>query len=206
MSDSVRHSTRHMTRFKRRPLLLASVALLGACGTFAHRQQAAAKPPEKDTAGFKEFSANVQRYVDLHNRLNKSLPKLKNHASPAAIATHQHALAGRIQAARKNAREGDIFVPNAAKAFQDVIAREFQGPQGKNARATMRQGAPLNNVHIRVNQVYPEALPYTSVPPTLLLKLPKLPGELAYRIADRDLLLLDLKANLVVDVLRGALP
>jgi hypothetical protein len=33
-----------------------------------------------------------------------------------------------------------------------------------------------------VNQAYPEGLPYTSVPPTLLLRIPKLPEEVAYRI------------------------
>lgn len=70
----------------------------------------------------------------------------------------------------------------------------------------MQQGAPIQNVRLNVNQPYPKTLPYTSVPPTLLLKLPKLPGEVEYRIVDHDLVLLDVKANLVVDILRQALP
>jgi hypothetical protein len=100
----------------------------------------------------------------------------------------------------------DIFTPDAAEAFVDAIAREFRGSMARNARATIQHGAPIRNVHLAVNQLYPKTLPYTSVPPTLLLKLPQLPGEVEYRIVDHDLVLLDVKANLVVDILRGALP
>lgn len=196
---------RKMMRQAKRILVLASLALLGAGGCFARGQQAAKTAPE-DTAGFKEFSANVRRYVALHKRLEKPLPKLNNYASPESIASHQQALAKKIQAARGNARDHDIFSPEAAKAFRDAIDREFHGPQARNARATIQQGAPLKDVRVEVNQIYPRGLPYTSVPPTLLLKFPKLPEELAYRIVDRDLLVLDLKANLVVDVLKEVLP
>ncbi|HLV96160.1 MAG TPA: hypothetical protein VKS44_13285 [Candidatus Acidoferrales bacterium] len=194
-----------MMRQAQQILVLGSLALLGAGGCFARDQQAAKASPE-DVAGFKEFSANVQRYVDLHKRLEKSLPKLKNNASPELIASHQQALAKKIQAARGNARDHDIFVPKAAKAFRDAIDREFQGSLARNARATIQQGDPLKDVQVEVNQIYPRGLAYTSVPPTLLLKFPKLPEELAYRIVDHDLLILDLKANLVVDVLREVLP
>ena len=45
-----------------------------------------------------------------------------------------------------------------------------------------------------------------STPPTLLANLPKLPAELEYRIVDRELVLLDTKANLIVDLLPNALP
>jgi hypothetical protein len=40
----------------------------------------------------------------------------------------------------------------------------------------------------------------------MLQKLPKLPEEVAYRAVSSDLVLLDVKANLVVDYLRGVLP
>jgi len=41
---------------------------------------------------------------------------------------------------------------------------------------------------------------------TLLQKLPTLPDELAYRIMGRDLVLVDSKANLVIDLFHEALP
>jgi hypothetical protein len=87
-----------------------------------------------------------------------------------------------------------------------AISSEFQGPQAPHAKATIKQGAPLKEVHLHVNEIYPESIPYTSVPPTMLQKLPKLPEEVAYRAVSSDLVLLDVKANLVVDYLRGVLP
>jgi hypothetical protein len=192
-------------RAVKRILIWVSLGLVVTGGGFA-RDQRVAKISSEDAAGFAEFSVNVQKYVALHKRLERSLPKLKTKASPDMIASHQRALAKRIQLARGNARGGDIFVPKAARAFRHAIDREFRGPQGKNARATIEQGSPLKEVTAEVNQVYPSGLPYTTVPPTLLLKFPKLPEELAYRIAGHDLLLLDVKANLVVDVLKKVLP
>lgn len=157
-------------------------------------------------AGFKEFSSQVQRYVQLRQRAAKGLHEPKKSASPESIAKYQRDLATRIRRARPNAREGEIFTPVTVNAFRDVIAAEFKSPAASHARATILEGEPIKNVRIEVNEIYPAALPYTSVPPTLLERLPRLPEEVAYRIVDRDLVLLDVKANLVVDVLTNALP
>ena len=40
----------------------------------------------------------------------------------------------------------------------------------------------------------------------LLAALPALPEDLEYRLVGRNLVLIDLRANIVVDVLRGAVP
>ena len=70
----------------------------------------------------------------------------------------------------------------------------------------MQQGAPPKAFHLKVNEVYPDGVPHTSVPPTLLQKLPKLPDELEYCVLGRDLILLDVRASLVVDLLREIVP
>jgi hypothetical protein len=49
-------------------------------------------------------------------------------------------------------------------------------------------------------------VPFTTVPPTLLLKFPKLPDQVTYRIVGHDLILLDSEANLVVDTIPGSIP
>jgi len=46
----------------------------------------------------------------------------------------------------------------------------------------------------------------SAMPAALLPALPPLPGELQYRFADRDLVLIDIHADLVVDILKNALP
>jgi hypothetical protein len=187
---------------KRRPgrprsALLAAVLVAGC--TLAHPAAAAGKEQEDDAASFKAFSQRVDEFVRLHKSVEATLPKLKPTDLPEMIAAHQQALARKIREARPRARRGDIFTEQAREAFRHAVRSEFQGPHATNARATIRQGDPVKAVRLGVNQAYPVGLPYTTVPPTLLLKFPKLPDEVAYRIVDRDLVLLDVKANLVVD-------
>jgi hypothetical protein len=57
-----------------------------------------------------------------------------------------------------------------------------------------------------VNDVLPDNIPLTTTPPTLMLKLPELPPELAYMFVGRDLVLKDNRAELVVDLITNALP
>ena len=57
-----------------------------------------------------------------------------------------------------------------------------------------------------MNEPYPDGVPFTTVPPTLLLRFPKLPDQLAYRIVAHDLVLLDVDANLVIDRIPEIIP
>ena len=159
-----------------------------------------------DAAGFKEFSDHVNDYVKLHKSQEVLLPPLKPTVSPEAINAHQRALSLKIREARPNAKPGDVFTPAAQKSFQDVIQSAMQGPRGANVDATLKQGAPLPEINVAINQPYPDGVPFTTVPPTLLLIFPKLPDELVYRVVLHDLLLVDSKANLVVDVIPGIIP
>lgn len=187
-----------------RSLLLGVFLVLG----WASNAQPAASDKEarEDADGFKEFSIHVQEYVRLHKAVEGALPQLKPTDLPEMITAHQQALARKMREARPHARRGKIFTHEARKAFKHAIRSEFQGPQAFHARATIQQGSPVKGIHLRVNQGYPTGVPYTTVPPTLLLKLPALPAEVAYRIVDRDLILLDVNADLVVDLIHEAIP
>ena len=161
---------------------------------------------KEDARAIQEFSKRVNQYISLHKTVEGTLPALKTTEVPELITAHQQALARKIREARPNARQGDIFTSDAREAFRHAIRRASDGSQGKNARATMKQGNPLAPLKLRVNDVYPEKLPVTTVPPTILLVLPKLPNEVAYRIVGRDLVLLDVRANMVVDLYKEAMP
>jgi hypothetical protein len=163
-------------------------------------------PPDLKSPGFQEFADRVQKYVQLHKSVEATVPKLKATNEPELIAAHQKILARKIKVARALAKRGDIFTPAAKEDFVKAISSEFKGPQAPHAKATIEQGAPLKKVHLHVNEIYPESIPYTSVPPTMLQKLPKLPEEVAYRAVSSDLVLLDVKANLVLDYLPGVIP
>jgi hypothetical protein len=60
-------------------------------------------------------------------------------------------------------------------------------------------------VPIKVNAKYPDAAPLPTVPPNLLAALPKLPEDLEYRFINRDLILLDVHANVIVDFMLNAI-
>jgi hypothetical protein len=92
------------------------------------------------------------------------------------------------------------------KAFRLTIRNEFRGPHGEGARTTIRQAEPLMEVHLRVNESYPDRVPFTTVPGTRLLELPKLSDQVAYRIVGRELILLGVEANLVVDRITEIIP
>ena len=59
---------------------------------------------------------------------------------------------------------------------------------------------------LAVNMTYPSTLPLVTVPAKLLRVLPQLPEQLEYRILGRHLILRDVKANIVVDFVRDAVP
>jgi hypothetical protein len=200
-----------MTTKRRVEYLLNTVMLaivLATAGAEPGTGQAAVSPSKeaKNAAGFNEFLHRVQTYVKLRNSIKSSLPALKPTDQPEKIADHQQALAQRIREARQQARRGDMFSEEVRKAFRRTVGEEFGGPHGHGARTTIRQGEPLKTIHLHVNEPYPDGVPYTTLPPTLLLKFPKLPDQLAYRIVVRDLILLDVEANLVIDRIPDIFP
>ena len=171
---------------------------------FGHR----AKDPQDSEAArdFNPFLDRVRAYVKMQKRLEASLPALKTTKDPAQIVECQHALAVKIVEARRAALQGDIFTHEATERFRKIIRKSFEGPEGHMARKTMQQDTPFKVVPLHVNDVLPDNIPLTTTPPTLMLKLPELPPELAYMFVGRDLVLKDNRAELVVDLITNALP
>jgi hypothetical protein len=154
---------------------------------------------------FREFAKRVEQYAELKRQAKREVPPIGTDATPEMISNYQNAIGAAIQAARANALEGDIFSPEARSEFRRIIASELGGPAGAAARALITEDIP-RKIFLRVNTVYPEDLPLAAVPPSLLMKLPGLPPELEYRFVNRDLILLDISANLIVDFIRDVVP
>lgn len=163
-------------------------------------------PVKEDPQVLIGFTERVQQYVKLHKEVAASLPRLKPTKDAAKIAERQSALAQKLREARSGAKRGDIFTPEISAQFVLLIRREFRGPEAPAVRKTIREGSPLQDMPLRVGAAYPEALPFTTVPPALLQTLPLLPEEVAYRIVGRDLILYDVGANIIVDFIPEALP
>jgi hypothetical protein len=182
------------------------MALLVIAGTFTAQRALFSSQAGPDTRGFKEFGDRVEEYEKLHKHAEKSLPKLKNTSKQEVIAAQQQALVNKIRELRSNARRGDIFTPSATLAIAHSIKAVFAGPDAHRVRNTIQAGEPLEGFKVEVNQRYPESLPFTTLPPTLLRELPRLPDEMAYRILGSALLLVDRKANMIVDFMPNAIP
>jgi hypothetical protein len=169
--------------------------------------QLPAPQDKKEVRDFKIFADRVQGYVKMQKSLEASLSTLRPTKDVEQIVEHQHALAGKIADARRDAHQGDIFTHEVIERFRKIIHSEFHGPEGRAAREAIRQDDPSEViVRLHVNDVFPEGVSLTTTPPSLLLKLPELPQELAYRFVGRDLTLIDTKARLIVDLIPNAIP
>jgi hypothetical protein len=204
--------TRRAGRSRRRSWWLALVLGVLATGPAAG-QGAASTTTQKDQqeqaadlAGFKEFTLRVQDYVRLQKTVESSLPALGPTDLPEMITAHQAALARKIREARPHARAGDVFTSAAGEAFRHVIHAVLDGPRSASSRAYMQPGAPNPRMRLAVNELYPDAVPFTAVSPDLLAAFPPLPAEVAYAIVGRSLMLIDVTSRLIVDVARFALP
>ncbi len=160
----------------------------------------------------RHFREEVAEYAELHaKQLAKLGSRVPADAEKAVAA--QRALAHAIAAKRANAKPGDIFRPEVQPLFRRLIAEQLTGPDGLAARKAVLEGNPGHEeeedsvpVVVRVNAEYPLGASLSTVPPSVLLTLPPLPAPLQYRFVDRDLILLDDVAGLIVDFLPAAAP
>jgi hypothetical protein len=113
------------------------------------------------------------------------------------------ALRTRLQRARAGTVEGKIFTPRVGRVFRRLITQVTGGDYAALMRATHEDRDELGRAV--VNDRWPGSA-LTTMPPDLLAVLPALPSELEYRFVHRDLVLWDVRADLIVDVLRDAIP
>ena len=155
-----------------------------------------------DAAAIAEFKIRVDAYADLHRQLAKGDAEPKETKDPAELNAAKAALTAKIQAARANAKQGDVFMPAIRPVFRRLLAPELKGEDGRDAKAILKDDAPApGSVPFKVNAKYPGNQPIPSVPANVLLSLPALPAPLEYRIVGQHLLILDTAADLVVDYL-----
>ena len=180
--------------------------LLAVIGMLTAQRALAAGQADSDRRGYQEFHNRVEEYEMLHKKAEKSLPALKKKSKQEVIAAHQQALVDKLRELRNGAKQGDIFTPAATQEIARVMKAVFTGVDAHRIQNTIQAGNPLQGFDVQVNQKYPDALPFTTVPPTLLMELPRLPDEVEYRILGSTLLLVDRKANMIIDFMPNAIP
>lgn len=154
-----------------------------------------------------EFVDFVNYYAALQRTVITSLgpPLIWPDAEP--MLRQQKRFANAMRDARPVARAGDVFTPAVARYFRTRI-EAIVWKTGLDV-ATAFEPPDDDEVVIAPVPCVAEPVPWNAGPvmwPSMLAGLPELPGELEYRFLGRDLLIVDVLANLVVDVLHDALP
>lgn len=162
------------------------------------------QPVNAQGAATLEFKKRIDAYMKIHNEAEGKVPSLKRTDDPKEISEREKALGDMIMTLRANAQPGDIFAPDYQPYFIKIVHDDFKGRSAADRKALINE-LP-KKMKVDINTVYPTTLPLATFPPALLRKLPDLPADLEYRIVGRSLLLRDVKANLIVDILRDVVP
>jgi hypothetical protein len=141
-----------------------------------------------------DFSTRVASYVELRGKLEQGLPPLAVTADPADIHRAQSALARRIRSAREGAKQGNIFTPTISAEFRKVLLPEMS----EGTRAAIMDDNPGEFSH-QIDGTYRTGKAFSTMPSNILAVLPALPDDIQYRFLGRHLVLLDTRANVILD-------
>jgi len=159
---------------------------------------------QADLAALAEFNAHVRDYCLLREAIG--MPSERIFSDPRDMQIVRKTLRDAIRERRPLAREGDIFTAAPAATIRHIIAATAaaNGLDLKGAVDALRADRLAGARPPTVNETYDWRLG-AWMWPALLLELPPLPEDLQYRIVDDDLVLIDIRADLVLDILDDAL-
>jgi hypothetical protein len=155
-----------------------------------------------------EFQDRVNAYVDMHQAIAATFPPETVAADPAQLIARRRAFAAAVRNARPDAAPGNIFTPDVAEYFLrqiEAVAREAGADRWAALLESQRDEVEFDDTSLTVNGDVPWAAG-PSICASVLWRLPGLPPELEYRFVGSDLLLIDVRAGLIVDLLKDALP
>ena len=184
---------------------LALVGCVGAVVAGCKKEEAkpAANPAD---AVFADFGKRVDAYMKLRKAMVDSVGDLDPTTSQAEITARATRLANGIIAARAQAKPGDIFTPEVSALVATLIKQEYSRRPDSVQETREDQQDELPDFVPKVNMLYPTTDPLATFPATLLPLLPPLPEQLEYRVVQNYLVLRDIEANVILDVMPNAVP
>src|SRR5881628_2890547 len=148
------------TRYRVVSFIAASVLALGACTRDStpppppatSASPASAPPTERvvgpltpeDARALATMNDRLREYVDLHIKLERSLPSLPKQATPQQIDKNQRALEKLMRETRTTAKRGDLFTAEARPVIIRLLATVFGGPDGKQLKASIMDENPVD--------------------------------------------------------------
>jgi hypothetical protein len=185
------------------PRLTATLAIALLAGTTLDVTAARGQSTDESCAALVSFQQRLEAYASLHRELAASLPTFGPAVDRHSLAVARTFLAAAIRAARP-ARQGDIFTPEAAVFFRGVLAEAAVADESLLAPLMDEDGRLMPGNHARIHSPFP-SWETRELSASTVFMLPTLPPELEYRIVEYDLVLWDVYADLIVDVVPYAL-
>ena len=174
--------------------------VLMTAAAFAQSREPAIQP-------INAFENATQDYVLMHRRLERQIGSIEFGTPVAEINRIMHELAAAIRAERAGAKQGDVFAPLIgsllrARIHDALLEHRYTADEVRAAGRV--DGVDYGRVRLQVNDTFPWVLAVAMFP-CVIEALPPLPPELQYRIVGDDLVLIDVHASLIVDILPHAL-
>jgi hypothetical protein len=146
----------------------------------------------------------------------RSSKSLANPAVSVIVASCLAAASGSAVSANRTPDQAGTAVQTPPIVKPKEVAKATEDPSYKafldrvkeyvDLRKKLDDGLPHLKPTGDLQRVETHEQVLATVPPLLLLRLPKLPEGLEYRFMGRDLILHDTTANIIVDFLRAAAP
>ena len=198
-----RHSVKRPAA-QRTALAAAVIAGIMIAATAA---QAFAQTPDPGAQAVQAFERATRDYVQTHRRLESQIGAIQLNSTVAELNRIIQELAAAIRAERPDAKQGDFFTPALAPEMRARInnALRDNGFSPDDVRQNERlEAVEAGAFRLRVNDTFPWVLA-TAMFPCVIAALPPLSSELQYRIVGDTLVLIDVHASLIVDLLPHAL-
>jgi hypothetical protein len=155
-----------------------------------------------ETRAIVEFERAADDYAFMHRRIERRQPPIEVTADVDALRRSIASMAEAIRVARPNAREGDLFAAPVRPILRARIVKAMRLHDVTVAALNEEAAdAPLADLAVNGDMPWRQT---GSMPPCVLEVLPPLPPELQYRFVGADLVLVDVHASLIVDILRDA--
>jgi hypothetical protein len=156
--------------------------------------------------GLQLFAERVAAYAELRQRVDAVFPPWTPSNDVESLYRKRAYLGSAIRAERPNAQSGDIFAPPVAAAVRGIVADSLNGVDIESLLQDLYEDCEMPlGYRAQVNTGYPQWATH-EMPFVLLTVLPELPAGIQYRLIDHDLLLWDVDADVIIDVLPDALP
>jgi hypothetical protein len=151
------------------------------------------------------FRQRVDAYASLHRQLEQGQPPFATLKGSRARRVANAYLSAAVKRARPQAREGDVF-GDAGMVFRLALLTALSDPAAAKLKERFDlEPSGLVGLHPRLHDALPDWAP-DALPAAVLRYLPELPEDIEYRLLDHDLVLWDIHADLIIDVLRDAVP